>query len=211
MFWYETGNIAPLTAIDCRKIVCFDCETTGLSPRRDEILQIAVVRGDGEVLLNRLIKPSRHTIWPDAQKVHGISPNDVARAAPISELTEEVTRLFSACDLLIGFNIAFDESFLARAGIQISCGMRFDVMKEFAPVMKKRNEWGEYVWPSLKKCAKHYDVLYCAHDALSDAQATLQCYFKMINDDGSNFRSECCIPYLEIVSSFARRHGVKSN
>lgn len=203
MAWYKSGSIAPLLRADQKRIVCLDLETTGLSPACDEILQIALVRGDGCVLVNQKVRPMHRLSWPSAQKVHGISPQDVSSSQFFFELVSTIERIFLNSDVLVGYNLAFDEGFLRKAGIAASCKMKFDVMKEFAPVMSEANEKGEYPWVSLERCAKHYGVAFYAHDALSDARATLKCFFAMLHDGGDARLSKGGRSYLEVVSRYA--------
>ena len=54
--------------------IVIDTETAGFYSGWDELLQVSVIDGEGYVLFDRLIKPSRRKKWPDAQRVHGISP-----------------------------------------------------------------------------------------------------------------------------------------
>lgn len=79
--WYETGGVAALCELPRDRVVCLDVETTGLNPRADEVLRFAIVRGDGETLLSRYVRPVRHESWPAAQRVHGISPSTVVLPA----------------------------------------------------------------------------------------------------------------------------------
>ena len=58
-------------------ILVFDTETTGLIPRDDEIIQFSAIDGDGNVLLNEYIRPSRHTSFPEASEVNGIYYDDL--------------------------------------------------------------------------------------------------------------------------------------
>lgn len=46
-----------------KDIVCLDVETTGLDRDELEILQLSMVRGDGQVLMNEYFKPERHEEW----------------------------------------------------------------------------------------------------------------------------------------------------
>lgn len=54
--------------------IVIDTETAGFYSGWDELLQVSVIDGEGYVLFDRLIKPSRRKKWPYAQRVHGISP-----------------------------------------------------------------------------------------------------------------------------------------
>ena len=63
--------------------VSVDCETTGLNPRKDDIIAIGAVRIVGNRVmtseaLQLLVKPSR-AISADAVKVHGLRERDVAQ------------------------------------------------------------------------------------------------------------------------------------
>lgn len=49
------------------KAIIFDTETTGLDPRKDEILTLSVIDGDGKTLWDRAYRPSNVTVWPQAE------------------------------------------------------------------------------------------------------------------------------------------------
>ena len=63
--WYRAGDVAPLRGLALDRIACLDVETTELDPHVDEALQIALVRGDDEVLLSRYVRPEHKgkPIW----------------------------------------------------------------------------------------------------------------------------------------------------
>ena len=94
--WYRTGDIAALRELSCDRVVCLDVETTGLDPRTDEVLQIAFVRGDGEVLLSRFVRPEHHSSWPLAQRTHGISPSMVEGCPSLALLKPEIEEFRSS-------------------------------------------------------------------------------------------------------------------
>ncbi|ESQ14925.1 MAG: hypothetical protein N838_30690 [Thiohalocapsa sp. PB-PSB1] len=54
--------------------VYLDLETTGLHPSRDEIVEIGILDDQGQPLLDTLVRPIRHTSWPEAEYNNGISP-----------------------------------------------------------------------------------------------------------------------------------------
>ena len=96
------------------KIVVFDIETTGIDEHRDEILQVSMIDGDGNVLFNSYVKPYFHTSWDAAEGVHGISPADVANAPYAHEIADQVRSIFDSADMLIAYNGRFDMIFLQR-------------------------------------------------------------------------------------------------
>ena len=64
-----------------------DFETTGLGTRRkDEIVEIGIVDASGAIIMEQLVHPVERKTWKSAQKIHGISPEDVARSPTFDEL-----------------------------------------------------------------------------------------------------------------------------
>jgi DNA polymerase-3 subunit epsilon len=103
--------------------VAFDTETTGLSPKRDRLVEIGAVkfRGNGEILseTNWLINPERD-IPMRATEVHGIRTGDVLNAPLFKEMFPAFAEF---CDgsVLLAHNAPFDVNFvqaeLKRANI----------------------------------------------------------------------------------------------
>ena len=185
-------DIARLRAID-------PCRTTGLDSDCDEILQIAIVDGRGELLLNEFVKPARHSFWPSAQKLTGISPSDVADKPPLEHHRRRIAEALRDIELLVGYNLRFDLGFLRAAGINVPRCQRFDVMREYARVARIRGRDGRYLWRPLHECARHYGVEFVPHDALSDIRATMLCFERMLRDDGTRYRVPGTIPYLKAI------------
>ena len=203
--WYRTGDISVLRELSLDRVVCLDVETTGLDLRSDEVLQIALVRGDGEVLLSRYVRPEHHSSWPLAQRTHGISPSMVEGRPSLVSLKPEIEKVFEDVDLIVGYNVAFDLLFLQSAGISFGNASVFDVMREFAPVAGRWDaDRQRYAWVSLAYCAKFYGVPLRAHDALGDAQATLGCFWAMIERDSTRNRPISSRSYLDVVARYSR-------
>jgi len=101
--------------------VALDVETTGLSPERDAIIEIGMVKFDGRRVLDRyrsFVNPGRRIPFQITQ-LTGISPDDVKDAPVILTLLPKI-REFVAGSTIIGHNIAFDMGFLAGAGLRLS-------------------------------------------------------------------------------------------
>lgn len=160
------------------KTIIFDTETTGLDPRKDEILTLSVIDGDGKTLWDGTYRPSHVTAWPQAEAVNHISPESVAMCPEIREDERELSELFSSADLVIGYNVSFDLGFLAAVGIRPRVGAEVhDTMLDFAElygvVDAKRHTWK---WQKLTFAAEHVGYDWgedVAHGSLADARATL--------------------------------------
>lgn len=100
-------------AQDNDKILIFDVETTGISPERDQIIELSIqhsLNNDSNAQTWRF-KPSA-PIQPEAQAVHGISMDDLKDCPPFSQHAEELEQIFSNAEYLVGYNVKFDLSFL---------------------------------------------------------------------------------------------------
>jgi len=94
-----------------------DLETTGLSPDRNRITEIAVVRVEGAERLeahSSLVNPGQH-IPTDVQRLTGIT-NAMAFAAPAPAVVfPDARRWFDGADAFVAHNAQFDFTFLSRA------------------------------------------------------------------------------------------------
>ena len=99
------------------ELVSLDCETTGLDPRKDEILSVGAIRIRGDVLLTSqrldiLVRPEG---VPSAQSVaiHHLRGIDVAAGLPWEEAIRRVLD-FVGPRPLVGYYIEFDAAMLGR-------------------------------------------------------------------------------------------------
>ena len=101
--------------------VALDLETTGLSPERDAILEIGLIKFAGQRVLGRfssLINPARRIPYQITQ-LTGITLSDVQNAPLIREVLPKV-REFIGDSTIIGHNVRFDMGFLTAAGLRLS-------------------------------------------------------------------------------------------
>ena len=162
------------------KFICFDTETTGIDSDA-EILSLAIVDQDNNVLFNERFKPIAHTSWDAAQAVHGISPEDVKECLSIYKYRKEIEEIFSQYELIVGYNIDYDFRMLEH---DLLIDFRdnkiiHDVMHLFAPIYGEKGYYGRYKWKKLEVCANYYNYEFNAHDALEDVKATIYCYKKI--------------------------------
>jgi DNA polymerase-3 subunit epsilon len=96
--------------------VAIDLETTGLDPRRDDIVSLAAipfVSGRPQAGYTTLVDPGR-PIPPESTRIHGI---DAARVLGAPPLRAVLPRFDAECagHVLVGHDIGFDVAVLARA------------------------------------------------------------------------------------------------
>lgn len=176
------------------KYIVLDTETTGLNAAEDELLQVSIIDNDGVVLFDSYIRPTQHTEWAEAERIHHISPEMVAEAPTIAEVMPEINDIFKRYDKIVGYNLKFDKAFLENNGAEFLNAEYADVMKMFAPIYGEWNDQrGSYKWQKLTTAADYYGYDWSehkeAHNSLGDCYATLHVY-KEINEVIKNQKSE---------------------
>lgn len=166
--------------------ICLDLETTGLCGVYDEIIELAIISYDGEVLFNHRFKPTRFKSWPEASEVNGIYPEDLRNEKTIEYYRDDIQKILDEAEAIIGYNVNFDYKFLRHSQF-VFRKKRISVMGLFARIYGAYDEyWESFIWQSLKTCADYYDYDWGstkAHGALADALATLYCYKKITAHD----------------------------
>lgn len=96
--------------------VVFDLETTGISPVKDEVIEISAVKvREGKVVdtFSSLVNPGRSIPWA-ASSVNHITDEMVSDAPAMQVVLQEFMR-FVGDDVLVGHNIhSFDMKFIQR-------------------------------------------------------------------------------------------------
>ena len=170
----------PLSRLPC---VVFDTETTGLSPERDEIVQIGAVRVlngrliEGEAF-DALVDPGR-PIPPASTRVHGIDDAAVVGAPPIAEAGRAFHR-FAAGSALVAHNAPFDLAFLRRHAGAMGCEFDHPVLDT---VLLSAAVFGEGVPHTLDAIAERLGVSLdpaARHTAMGDAVATAEVLLHLI-------------------------------
>lgn len=180
------GTYDRLLNIPREKVACIDVETTGLHPGNDEVLQLSICNGNGEILVNSYVCPVKRKRWPNAQSVHGITWQMVKDAPLLTDLAEPVEEILNECELLIGYNIKrFDFGFLLEGRIDIPRGIRvYDLIEDCSVLHGKWNDYhGDYTFPKLQKVAGEYGITYDAHDSANDVIATTKLFYALLNGD----------------------------
>lgn len=94
-------------------IAVLDVETTGLDPRVDRIIEIAIIEMKGGVVVDKfatLVNPDQD-VPDEVQKLTGIEPSQLADAPRFAEIAEEVRKRLEG-RIFVAYNLAFDRAFV---------------------------------------------------------------------------------------------------
>lgn len=172
------------------EVVVFDTETTGLNPKKDEILSIGAVKVRGNKILTSqkfevFIKPTK-AIQEESIKIHQIRNIDTQDSVEASLAIEQFLH-FIGSSPLVGYYLEFDVAMINRyvkplLGINLPnqqievSGIYHDKRIKFIPdcVIDLRFD---VIMKDLGL------VSFGKHDALNDAIMTAMIYIKLQNSD----------------------------
>lgn len=155
-------------------ILFFDIESTGLNVASDRIIELSIVKvkpdGTREVKTRRL-NPTI-PISPEAQKIHGISDEDVKDCPTFKMIAKSLAKWMEGCDFA-GYNSnKFDIPMLAEEFLRV--GVDFDFRKR--NLVDVQNIFHKMEQRTLSAAYKFYcdKDLENAHSAEGDTMATLE-------------------------------------
>lgn len=161
--------------------VCFDIETTGLSPEKDKIIEIGALKvKDGKIIdkFSKFINPG-FSIPENITNLTGISDDMVADAKSEEEVVSEFVE-FTKDYILLGHNIMFDYSFTKVAAKRL--GLSFEKLGLDTLAISKK-VLKELQSKSLGNLCLYYGIENKrAHRAYEDARATALLYVKLTNE-----------------------------
>jgi len=168
--------------------VCLDCETSGLNPRKDEILSIGAVHiKDNKILMrktfNIFVKPSKN-IAAESIKIHRIRPIDLENAVDPQIAVLELLE-FIGNRPIVGYYIKFDIAMISKytkkyLGIKIP-NETIEVSSMYYKTRKKTSEY-EFIDLKFDTIMKNLDIPALGkHDALNDAIMTSMMFLKLRN------------------------------
>lgn len=200
--------LASFETLDQERFVVYDLETTGPSPTYDDMVEIGAVTLDrGQRVgapFHSLVRPSRR-ISQEAQKVHGISQEEVRDAPPV----DVVLRRFLAYvgdATLVGHNVAcFDNVILDREiGNLLGRGLTLPTLdtQEMAARLLPRSRH------SLQALLDHFGLSRGeAHRAVADAEATADLMLVLFAENRRQKEMEALAEYLPLVVAAGAASG----
>lgn len=159
--------------------VVVDIETTGFSPEKNKIIEIAALKVKGGQVIDKfetLINP-KERIGYQITNLTGIT-NDMVKNSPYVENVIEDFKNFVGEEIIVGHNVNFDINFLydnlLREKNMYLTNDFVDTMYLGKKVIKGLPSY------KLQNISEHLNVKYeNAHRAINDCLFTFECYEKM--------------------------------
>lgn len=161
--------------------VCVDCESTGLDPKSDRVIEIAAVRFTLDGVLDAyetLVNPGR-PIPADSQAIHNISDEMVADQPLVKEVLPQVMSFLEG-HIIVGHGIGYDIDILTAEA------ERYDVPN---PIKKAKSIdtlrlarlYGNSPTNSLEALGKHFNVhTEGAHRAMNDVTMNVDVFRHLV-------------------------------
>ncbi len=173
--------------LESTEFCVLDLETTGLNPKKDEVLAVALIPMTGtRVHAGRyfytLVRPEKFRY--KSIEFHGICPGDVSPAPSFDEVGDKILELVEG-KILIGYATLFDIEFLKRSfkkrmKVKFSPERYADIAEIEAWLVRKKGMAISYRL-DFDTIMKTYGIAEPSrHDALSDAYITARIFQKQI-------------------------------
>jgi len=165
-----------------------DCETTGVNPETDRILQVAaiIVNGEGEVVdqFDTVVRPeSPESYTHGAEHIHGISKEQVENGMPLREALEKLWTISSG-NVFTAHNARFDIGFLHAESERVGLSNRIETHVDTLALARKTDA-EKTRRHTLDALCEHYGIeREKAHDAKADATATAELLIHLMKEMG---------------------------
>ena len=166
--------------IEQETFVCLDCETTGLEPREDRMIEIALrlfnfkkVLDSFETLINPEQKIPKNTIT-----IHHITDEMVAEKPKAKQILRKVLTMIDH-HTIVGHGISMDIAFIAEEckRAQIPCNIE---NVPFFDTLRMARLYGESPVNSLQQLRKHFNIAEeGAHRAMSDVIVNIEVFKRL--------------------------------
>ncbi len=157
--------------------VCLDCESTGLDPVQDRIIEIAVASFTFDQILNSfesLVDPER-PIPETSQEIHKISQEMIQGKPKIAEILPDLLKRIEG-HILVGHGIGFDISLIAAEAKRHQIPTQIEKQPYF-DTLRMARLYGESPINSLQQLRQHFNIEpEGAHRAMSDVIVNIEVF-----------------------------------
>lgn len=163
--------------LDQETFVCLDCETTGLDPDQDRIIEVAVAKFSFNEITERfetLVDPER--LIPEASMaIHHITDEMVSGQPKICDVLPEVLK-FIGNATIVGHGIFFDMQLVHNAAKRHDLESKI-IYNPYIDTLRLARLYGESPVNSLERLREHFNIPQeGAHRAMSDVLVNISVF-----------------------------------
>jgi DNA polymerase III subunit epsilon len=140
--------------------VLLSTATTGLHSWA-EVIELAVLRSNGEVLLHTLLRP-QPLIDPEATTIHGLTEPEVQAVPAFPDIWPELSRIFKRRYTIIAYDVLFHQRVLAFTAGQYQLRLPslswHCLMEQYAHYWGALRDDGSFRWQKLSEACKEQHV-----------------------------------------------------
>ncbi len=166
-----------MSDIEEEVFVCIDCESTGLDPKLDRIIEVAAVKFDLKKIhesYESLIDPE--CVIPDTSiEIHHITQEMVQGKPVIKDILKDLLK-FIGRGIIVGHGVGFDIDLIATAAerAQIPCTLRNNRILD---TLRMARLYGDSPTNSLEQLRKHFNIdMEGAHRAMNDVIVNIEVF-----------------------------------
>lgn len=157
--------------------VCIDCESTGLDPKNDKIIEIAIVvfKGEKHIATYETLVNPECDIPEESTKIHHITNEMVIGKPTIKEVLPACLKMIAG-HIIVGHGILFDIQLIAEAAKKNSIPCHI-LEQKFIDTLRLARLYGESPSNSLAQLRTHFNISNeGAHRAMSDVIVNIQVF-----------------------------------
>ncbi len=166
-----------MTSIQQEIFVCLDCESTGLEPDKDRIVEIAAARFTFSQILQKfetLIDPECE-IPETSQEIHKISKEMIEGKPKIGMILPDLLKMIQG-KILVGHGIGFDIALIAAEAKRNQIPTNIQ-QAPYIDTLRMARLYGESPVNSLQRLREHFNIEpEGAHRAMSDVIVNIEVF-----------------------------------
>ena len=157
--------------------VCIDCESTGLDPEKDRMIEVAAARFTFDHVLQRfetLIDPECD-IPQVSQDIHKISSEMLQGKPKVAQILPDLLKMING-HILVGHGIGFDIALIAAEAKRHQIPTQIEKQR-FIDTLRMARLYGESPINSLERLRQHFNIEpEGAHRAMSDVIVNIEVF-----------------------------------
>ncbi len=157
--------------------ICIDCESTGLDPSKDRMIEVAAARFTFDQVLQKfetLINPDCD-IPEVSQEIHKISKEMLQGKPKVEQILPDLLKLING-HVIVGHGIGFDIALIAAEAKRNQIPTQIE-KQPFIDTLRMARLYGESPVNSLERLRQHFNIAAeGAHRAMSDVIVNIEVF-----------------------------------